>query len=289
MRRRYEATDNGIIQISSSGAWENLGTTNASASHPDKPQSTSASQAPRPPNRNTRPVPIVRTGAILHLRSERRIATCWLRAGKSFGATRSPNPKVIGKCTESLNGLPINGRAKGNCYRNQGVESCRTRRVITNGVIRMPLVDHPGEYHFLPGISPYSCGVVSAPGFIREHAIPRFRQPSWSRALGNCPRESWLTRRSSELAMPSESMTQKASFVIDLMETRLHGLGVDWSEVTAVDVYTIHALERILSDVILRRIGSAGIHGVHWYLSRRPIVGIEFEMDLRGIRTEDRL
>ena len=89
--------------------------------------------------------------------------------------------------------------------------------------------------------------------------------------------------------MPSEAMTQKASFVIDLMETRLHGLGVDWSEVTAVDVYTIHALERILSDVILRRIGSAGIHGVHWYLSRPPIVGIEFEMDLRGIRTEDRL
>src|SRR5690348_2426286 len=31
--------------------------------------------------------------------------------------------------------------------------------------LHMPLVDHPtGNYRFLPGIAPYSCGVVSAPG-----------------------------------------------------------------------------------------------------------------------------
>ena len=36
----------------------------------------------------------------------------------------------------------------------------------------------------------------------------------------------------------SEAMIEKASFVMDLMETRLHGLGADWSEVTAVDIYT---------------------------------------------------
>jgi hypothetical protein len=30
----------------------------------------------------------------------------------------------------------------------------------------MPLVDHPaGDYRFLPGIAPYSCGVVARPGF----------------------------------------------------------------------------------------------------------------------------
>ena len=74
---------------------------------------------------------------------------------------------------------------------------------------------------------------------------------------------------------------------MDLMETRLHGLGADWSGVTAVDIYTVHALERILPDVILKRIGSAGVLGVRWFFSRPPIVGIEFEMDLRGVRTED--
>src|SRR4051794_9061859 len=33
----------------------------------------------------------------------------------------------------------------------------------------MPLTDHPGGYRFLPGIAPYSCGVVSAPGFEIAH------------------------------------------------------------------------------------------------------------------------
>ncbi len=34
----------------------------------------------------------------------------------------------------------------------------------------MPLIDHPGGgYRFLPGIAPYSCGVVSASGFEIVH------------------------------------------------------------------------------------------------------------------------
>jgi hypothetical protein len=77
-------------------------------------------------------------------------------------------------------------------------------------------------------------------------------------------------------------MIEKASFVLDLMETRLHGLGADSSGVTAVDIYTVHALERILPEVILQRIGCAGALGVRWFFSRPPIVGIEFEMDVRG-------
>ena len=34
----------------------------------------------------------------------------------------------------------------------------------------MPLTDHPaGNYRFLPGIAPYSCGVASAPGYEIAH------------------------------------------------------------------------------------------------------------------------
>lgn len=34
----------------------------------------------------------------------------------------------------------------------------------------MSLIDHPtGNYRFLPGIAPYSCGVVAAPGFEIVH------------------------------------------------------------------------------------------------------------------------
>ena len=86
----------------------------------------------------------------------------------------------------------------------------------------------------------------------------------------------------------SEAMIEKASFVMELMETRLDGLGADWCGVTDVDIYTLHPLERILPDVILKRIGSAGTLGVRWFFSRPPIVGIEFEMDLRGVMSKTR-
>src|SRR3954469_18875547 len=38
----------------------------------------------------------------------------------------------------------------------------------------MALIDHPnGNYRFLPGIAPYSCGVVAMPGFEIVHATLR--------------------------------------------------------------------------------------------------------------------
>src|SRR5262249_22050930 len=85
----------------------------------------------------------------------------------------------------------------------------------------------------------------------------------------------------------SKAMIEKASFVMDLMESRLRGLRADWSGVTDVNIYTIHALERILQEVILKRVGSAGALGVRWFFSRPPIVGIEFEMDLRGHHAQE--
>jgi hypothetical protein len=81
-------------------------------------------------------------------------------------------------------------------------------------------------------------------------------------------------------------LESKARFVMDLMEDRLQGLGVDWSTVSAINVYTAHPLAPLLPGVILNRAGPASRHGVHWQYARPPIEGIEFEMDLRGVRTE---
>lgn len=42
----------------------------------------------------------------------------------------------------------------------------------------MPLTGHPdGNDRFLPGIAPYSCGVVSAPGFEVAHATLHRPEP----------------------------------------------------------------------------------------------------------------
>ena len=78
----------------------------------------------------------------------------------------------------------------------------------------------------------------------------------------------------------------KARFVMDLMESRLRGLGGDWPLVSTVNVYTVHSLTPLLPEVILGRIGSASIQGIHWHFSRPPIEEIEYEMDVRGTRME---
>ena len=247
----------------------------------------------------------------------------------------------------------------------------------------MPLRDHPtGNYRFLPGIAPYSCGVVSSPGFeivhitlqqpvpyqagfdvISKHLAserrPRaalcaveLRSPipftfagfaefngkyasilqSWDlfvdginpvartnvapiigapaepslygfsftrpcrselpatfvvAGAGELP-EGVLSR--SEIVSLGDTtavgMTRKATFVMDLMEARLHGLGADWADVSTIDVYTAHSLTPLLPEIILKRAGLAAIHGVKWHYSAPPILEIEFEMDLRGVRSE---
>jgi hypothetical protein len=45
----------------------------------------------------------------------------------------------------------------------------------------------------------------------------------------------------------------------------------------------------LLPEIILGRAEEAATHGMRWLYSRPPIVGIEYEMDLRGVRTELRI
>ena len=84
----------------------------------------------------------------------------------------------------------------------------------------------------------------------------------------------------------SEAMREKAQFVLGIMQERLRALGADWSRVTAIDVYCAESIHGFLTRDILHQAGPAAIHGVHWFPSRPPIRGLEFEMDLRGIAKE---
>ncbi len=245
------------------------------------------------------------------------------------------------------------------------------------------LVQHPeGGYRFLPGIAPYSCGVVASTGF--EIVYVRFMKPvpyrkgfekiqahlqeverplsavcsmalrcaepysfeafnafnrEYAELLGTWdifvegvnpvartnvapvlspPTEQLLyafayTRPASlsaastfivagggelpegALAAPDiyrrgdvtpEGITAKARFVMDLMEARLKGLQVGWDDVNTLDVYTAHPVEPYLEAEILKRAGASSIHGINWHWTRPPVQEIEFEMDVRGVRTE---
>ncbi len=86
-----------------------------------------------------------------------------------------------------------------------------------------------------------------------------------------------------------DALREKAGHVIGIMESRLHGLGASWEVVTAIDVYTVLLLEGLLEDSVLPKIGVAGRHGLCWSRARPPVLGLDFEMDMRGVRSEIKL
>lgn len=83
-----------------------------------------------------------------------------------------------------------------------------------------------------------------------------------------------------------EALKEKVTFVLNAMRVRLAALKATWSEVTTVDIYTVHNIGPLVREFISRAIGAASLHGVRWYSARPPIKGIEYEMDLRGVRVE---
>jgi hypothetical protein len=81
-------------------------------------------------------------------------------------------------------------------------------------------------------------------------------------------------------------MRDKARFVMATMQERLRTLGGDWTRVTAIDIYTAEPIHAVVLGEIVKAAGPAAVHGVHWYPSRPPIQGLDYEMDLRGVARE---
>jgi hypothetical protein len=245
------------------------------------------------------------------------------------------------------------------------------------------LIPHTtGRYHFLPGIAPYSCGVVAAPGFeiVRvtlQDSLPwrqgfhradeflkqqgcgradlcamelRSPQPftmegfisfngsycavleEWGVFVNGvnpiartnvCPgalkasepvlyafsfvrpnrelrRKTFVVAGAGELVEGTlvksgilrrsetspDALHEKAAYVAKVMTERLHGLGADWTDVTAVSAYTIHPLRPLLESVLFALMPVLRGRGIHWHYTRPPIIDIEFEMDLRSVVTE---
>ena len=82
----------------------------------------------------------------------------------------------------------------------------------------------------------------------------------------------------------ADAMREKAVFVLAEMERRLKLLGFDWGHTTATQVYTVHDLHPFLGDEIVRR--GAARAGLVWHYCRPPVVGLEYEMDCRGVAVE---
>ena len=83
-----------------------------------------------------------------------------------------------------------------------------------------------------------------------------------------------------------DAIREKATYVVEVMEERLLGLGGSWDAVNRINIYTVHPISGLIEDIVLPKLVAAKRHGISWYLSRPPIVDIEYEMDMRGVRQE---
>ena len=76
----------------------------------------------------------------------------------------------------------------------------------------------------------------------------------------------------------------KARWVLGEMERRMGLLGAGWAGTTGVQAYTVHDIHPFLAEEVVAR--GAARHGLTWQFCRPPVLGLEYEMDCRGIWRE---
>jgi hypothetical protein len=139
----------------------------------------------------------------------------------------------------------------------------------------VPVVGPPAE----PAL--YAFSYTAAGG---EAGMPTFVVAGSGDVRGRLPAD--IVRRGET---SPDALAEKAGFVLATQESRLGGLGAAWADVTDVDIYTPHPIHALLASPLLAAMGPAAVHGVHWFLSHPPIEGLEYEMDMRGVRRELRV
>jgi hypothetical protein len=81
-----------------------------------------------------------------------------------------------------------------------------------------------------------------------------------------------------------DGLREKARFVLGAMESRMAALGRSWADVTATQLYTVFDIYPALADEFVRRGATAS--GLTWHYARPPVLGLDVEIDVRGVSRE---
>jgi hypothetical protein len=68
------------------------------------------------------------------------------------------------------------------------------------------------------------------------------------------------------------------------MEQRMAVLGRSWADVTSTQLYTVFDIYPALADEFVRR--GAMAPGLIWHYARPPVLGLDVEVDVRGVGRE---
>ncbi len=81
-----------------------------------------------------------------------------------------------------------------------------------------------------------------------------------------------------------EAMREKVEFVAVEMERRLGLLGFTWKDAISTQAYTVQNIGHLVGEVLAARGACEG--GLVWHYARPPVIGLEFEMDVRSAARE---
>jgi hypothetical protein len=68
------------------------------------------------------------------------------------------------------------------------------------------------------------------------------------------------------------------------MERRLELLGFGWPDAVSTQAYTVQNIGHLVGEELARRGAITG--GLVWNYARPPVIGLEYEMDVRGAARE---
>ena len=80
-----------------------------------------------------------------------------------------------------------------------------------------------------------------------------------------------------------EALREKVVYVADEMERRVKALGFTWKDALTTQAYTVQNIGHLVGELAAR---GACQSGLVWTYARPPVVGLEFEMDVRAAARE---
>lgn len=81
-----------------------------------------------------------------------------------------------------------------------------------------------------------------------------------------------------------EAIREKVRFVVAEMGRRLAALGFSWEDAVSTQAYSVLDIGALVGPEIAAR--GAAVGGLSWHFARPPVVGLEYEMDVRGAARE---
>ena len=81
-----------------------------------------------------------------------------------------------------------------------------------------------------------------------------------------------------------EAMREKVRFTVALMAGRVKALGFEWKDAMHTQAYTVQDIGGVVGDEVFKQGAAPG--GLNWTYCRPPVVGLEYEMDVRGAARE---